>query len=129
MFENDVKMYGIQAATQAKINNVMFENDVKMYGIQASIRSFILSSMFENDVKMYGIQASLRTKRIGIMFENDVEMYGIQDKYHLILVCSTHLRSDSYGCSPVQLLSIVEYSNCVYWNVCPLVNVSLVRKN
>ena len=100
-----------------------------MYGIQAENCSKRLNVAFENDVKMYGIQAIVRGNGIRLLFENDVKMYGIQDKYHLILVCSTHLRSDSYGCSSVQLLSIVEHSNCVYWNVCPLVNGSLVRKN
>ena len=34
-FENDVKMYGIQALYGKVIENVKFENDVKMYGIQA----------------------------------------------------------------------------------------------
>ena len=34
----------------------MFENDVKMYGIQTSYAVNVLSISFENDVKMYGIQ-------------------------------------------------------------------------
>ena len=33
-FENDVKMYGTQTATQAQLRSLMFENDVKMYGTQ-----------------------------------------------------------------------------------------------
>ena len=36
-------------------NNV-FENDVKMYGIQTTHQSCRTSLSFENDVKMYGIQ-------------------------------------------------------------------------
>ena len=34
----------------------MFENDVKMYGIQTNASDVFTSAMFENDVKMYGIQ-------------------------------------------------------------------------
>ena len=34
----------------------MFENDVKMYGIQTEIIRANEAGMFENDVKMYGIQ-------------------------------------------------------------------------
>ena len=30
---------------------MMFENDVKMYGIQTNIRGFDASDVFENDVK------------------------------------------------------------------------------
>ena len=35
----------------------MFENDVKLYGIQAINSKLPLSKLFENDVKLYGIQA------------------------------------------------------------------------
>ena len=35
LFENDVKMYGTQAAPDLKYLIVPFENDVKMYGTQA----------------------------------------------------------------------------------------------
>ena len=34
-----------------------FENDVKMYGAQAALVSKALKRWFENDVKMYGAQA------------------------------------------------------------------------
>ena len=34
MFENDVKMYGIQTLMMAVRSIISFENDVKMYGIQ-----------------------------------------------------------------------------------------------
>ena len=34
MFENDVKIYGIQTPRYAFIDNSKFENDVKIYGIQ-----------------------------------------------------------------------------------------------
>ena len=34
MFENDVKMYGIQTLMDILRTTVKFENDVKMYGIQ-----------------------------------------------------------------------------------------------
>ena len=34
----------------------MFENDVKMYGIQTRQRGIGNPNPFENDVKMYGIQ-------------------------------------------------------------------------
>ena len=37
MFENDVKMYGIQTVKQLRKSGRMFENDVKMYGIQTCI--------------------------------------------------------------------------------------------
>ena len=35
----------------------MFENDVKMYGTQAAIARRQIWTLFENDVKMYGTQA------------------------------------------------------------------------
>ena len=35
----------------------MFENDVKMYGTQAAFEYMALAGWFENDVKMYGTQA------------------------------------------------------------------------
>ena len=35
----------------------MFENDVKMYGTQAAFTVTVKPSLFENDVKMYGTQA------------------------------------------------------------------------
>ena len=38
-FENDVKMYGIQTATQVEADDRRFENDVKMYGIQTGASS------------------------------------------------------------------------------------------
>ena len=38
MFENDVKMYGTQAISNAPVPFTMFENDVKMYGTQAEYR-------------------------------------------------------------------------------------------
>ena len=34
----------------------LFENDVKMYGIQTMISATRAKAQFENDVKMYGIQ-------------------------------------------------------------------------
>ena len=37
--------------------NLRFENDVKMYGTQAAIISYLHRQVFENDVKMYGTQA------------------------------------------------------------------------
>ena len=36
----------------------MFENDVKMYGIQTKKDCCRFMNWFENDVKMYGIQTS-----------------------------------------------------------------------
>ena len=36
----------------------MFENDVKMYGIQTNYREELEEYRFENDVKMYGIQTA-----------------------------------------------------------------------
>ena len=56
-FENDVKLYGIQADCRNYATAAMFENDVKLYGIQAHLIIFMLKSAFENDVKLYGIQA------------------------------------------------------------------------
>ena len=35
-FENDVKMYGTQAAEDWEMYPAEFENDVKMYGTQAN---------------------------------------------------------------------------------------------
>ena len=37
--------------------DLRFENDVKMYGTQAAISSPQYLDWFENDVKMYGTQA------------------------------------------------------------------------
>ena len=41
----------------------LFENDVKMYGIQTRATSWSTASWFENDVKMYGIQTTVMEKR------------------------------------------------------------------
>ena len=56
----------------------MFENDVKMYGIQTYLDFLLLTTMFENDVKMYGIQTWAKKAAVRAVFENDVKMYGIQ---------------------------------------------------
>ena len=40
----------------------MFENDVKMYGIQTQPQKMTTQETFENDVKMYGIQTKGRTE-------------------------------------------------------------------
>ena len=37
MFENDVKIYGIQTLFAREAHKVMFENDVKIYGIQTHL--------------------------------------------------------------------------------------------
>ncbi len=37
--------------------NLRFENDVKLYGIQALQDTHYVIQRFENDVKLYGIQA------------------------------------------------------------------------
>ena len=37
MFENDVKIYGIQTERRSKQHDRRFENDVKIYGIQTDI--------------------------------------------------------------------------------------------
>ena len=58
-FENDVKLYGIQAAITFIASYSAFENDVKLYGIQAKAGGLMSSDWFENDVKLYGIQASI----------------------------------------------------------------------
>ena len=60
------------------VNHGMFENDVKMYGIQTSPYIYALSIEFENDVKMYGIQTMICYENSNGKFENDVKMYGIQ---------------------------------------------------
>jgi len=39
MFENDVKIYGIQTATDIRTASDRFENDVKIYGIQTAFTS------------------------------------------------------------------------------------------
>ena len=41
--------------------SAMFENDVKMYGIQTSQQTHGWKYLFENDVKMYGIQTCAET--------------------------------------------------------------------
>ena len=56
-FENDVEMYGAQAATYFKLRELGFENDVEMYGAQADRASGRMHFAFENDVEMYGAQA------------------------------------------------------------------------
>ncbi len=56
----------------------MFENDVKIYGIQTTICSTSLSITFENDVKIYGIQTRYGVSNVIVWFENDVKIYGIQ---------------------------------------------------
>ena len=62
-----------------RITDMVFENDVKMYGIQTLFFFFFwLVCSFENDVKMYGIQTQKRLWRLLVVFENDVKMYGIQ---------------------------------------------------
>ena len=63
MFENDVKMYGIQTIIRISRRSTAFENDVKMYGIQTSIFPITSLSKFENDVKMYGIQTCKRGEK------------------------------------------------------------------
>ena len=37
-------------------NPLLFENDVKIYGIQTELTAVAAPSAFENDVKIYGIQ-------------------------------------------------------------------------
>ena len=58
-FENDVKMYGTQAARKQTWQRPRFENDVKMYGTQARSSPDAAARLFENDVKMYGTQADI----------------------------------------------------------------------
>ena len=58
-FENDVKIYGTQAAFSKPTKSSPFENDVKMYGTQARRNMSVQVIQFENDVKMYGTQAFL----------------------------------------------------------------------
>ena len=78
MFENDVKMYGIQTISPSTDSWNSFENDVKMYGIQTARYIAKYNYKFENDVKMYGIQTILIPINYYFLFENDVKMYGIQ---------------------------------------------------
>ena len=78
MFENDVKMYGIQTISPSTDSWNSFENDVKMYGIQTARYIAKYNYKFENDVKMYGIQTAIDWSLSTGMFENDVKMYGIQ---------------------------------------------------
>ncbi len=49
-------MYGIQTRISGFFCHFVFENDVKMYGIQTKRRIKNEFGWFENDVKMYGIQ-------------------------------------------------------------------------
>ena len=53
MFENDVKIYGIQTAPTCGDSGGRFENDVKIYGIQTALCDRKMDCMFENDVKRY----------------------------------------------------------------------------
>ena len=39
MFENDVKIYGIQTVNFLYMSQLLFENDVKIYGIQTVFRA------------------------------------------------------------------------------------------
>ena len=64
LFENDVKMYGIQTYFGGRPCTCVFENDVKMYGIQTAIKDPSERQAFENDVKMYSIQAESVQKGI-----------------------------------------------------------------
>ncbi len=52
MFENDVKIYGIQTDKFKKAFGEEFENDVKIYGIQTKENSGHTQQAFENDVKI-----------------------------------------------------------------------------
>ena len=54
-FENDVKLYGIQAKQFTPISVVLFENDVKLYGIQAKGEKEKMDKLFENDVKFVSL--------------------------------------------------------------------------
>ena len=56
----------------------LFENDVKMYGIQTRIIWIKCRHEFENDVKTYGIQTMMTGNITNMTFENDVKMHGIQ---------------------------------------------------
>ena len=78
MFENDVEMYGAQAAVNDPFPAVVFENDVEMYGAQAKTSGGYMVIKFENDVEMYGAQAVSGCVGSRVSFENDVEMYGAQ---------------------------------------------------
>ena len=42
LFENDVNMYGTQAARNQELRSQQFENDVNMYGTQASFSFQVL---------------------------------------------------------------------------------------
>ena len=44
VFENDVKMYGIQTKNTETLSRSQFENDVKMYGIQTLQIVFCMTS-------------------------------------------------------------------------------------
>ena len=100
VFENDVKIYGIQTVPAPQRHAVivwewckdiwysnskceknavyMFENGVKIYGIQTSTFTTASNIAFENDVKIYGIQTLFAREAHKVMFENDVKIYGIQ---------------------------------------------------
>ena len=56
-------MYGIQTILILLAVAALFENDVKMYGIQTQQEGNICLNQFENDVKMYGIQTVILTIR------------------------------------------------------------------
>lgn len=60
------------------MNMKMFENDVKMYGIQTDWCPLKPLPEFENDVKTYGIQTMMTGNITNMTFENDVKMHGIQ---------------------------------------------------
>ena len=102
MFENDVKMYGIQTIWECSKSSELFENDVKMYGIQTRIMLFTKRSIVWEWCKNVwysnsnGIKTNVVTVwewcknvwysnwykpiMVYIKFENDVKMYGIQTK-------------------------------------------------
>ena len=80
LFENDVKIYGIQTGYLALYDAIEFENDVKIYGIQTCCCPGCWYLQFENDVKIYGIQTGRLSEIEQRKFENDVKIYGIQTK-------------------------------------------------
>ena len=64
MFENDVKMYGIQTAQGGVAPRNPFENDVKMYGIQTRRLHRQWKQRFENDVKCMVFKQTLAGNKL-----------------------------------------------------------------
>ena len=100
MFENDVKIYGIQTMKSGLkqmetvwewCKDIWYSNTITPISFSFSVwewckdiwysnsqQANVGSVVFENDVKIYGIQTVWLQCAVSYGFENDVKIYGIQ---------------------------------------------------